>query len=228
MHHGLSTRDVPLPALMRALARLRRNDVFRRRSWGFSLRSFAPAREVLERFRSSFPTCRLVGFHLDLFLSRDRPSDIVPAAGTGIAWGPRFTHIRTEKRPIAEVHLDFWVSIPGSVRFPPSSEIRRDDPALGLASSRFEGTATGAPARTRNFARAVSLRRAFVRPPIRSWACDDCQTRCIGHVWSPRANPCNRRPYSVFMGLTPDPSAAFSSRPRTIPCVRFCTCRKNR
>jgi len=41
--------------------------MFRRRSWGFSLRSFAPAREVLGRFRPAFPTCRSVNFHLDLF-----------------------------------------------------------------------------------------------------------------------------------------------------------------
>jgi hypothetical protein len=41
--------------------------VLRRRSWGFALRRFAPAPGISERFRSSFPTCRWVGFHLDRF-----------------------------------------------------------------------------------------------------------------------------------------------------------------
>jgi hypothetical protein len=88
-------------------------------------------------------------------------------------------------------------------------------------------------------AHAISKHRLSLQPParcaqvalpapIRSWVCGQLLTRCIGHVWSPHANPCNRRPFSVLMRLTPSLSAAISSRPGTTPCVRFCTCRKNR
>jgi len=157
MHHGLSTRDVPLPAMLRVCSRLRRTNRFRRRSWDFSLRSFVPGHEVSQRFRCSFPTCRRVGFHLDLFLSRDRPSDIICRGRfrhcpfkqrLGSAFHPH-TH---EKRPIAEVHLGFWVYTPCTVRFPPSSALRRGDPALGFASSRCSGTTVSAPTRSRNIA----------------------------------------------------------------------------
>ena len=72
-------------------SRLRRNNRFRRRSWDFALRSLVPGHEVSQRFRCSFPTCRWVGFHLDLFLSRDRPSDIICRG--------RFRHCPFEQRP---------------------------------------------------------------------------------------------------------------------------------
>lgn len=79
-------------------SRLRREDWSRRRSWGFTLRSFVPGRQVSERFRSSFPTCRQVGFHLDLFLSRDRPSDVCRRGRyrqrLGTAFHPH-THVKT-------------------------------------------------------------------------------------------------------------------------------------
>lgn len=157
MHHGLSTRDVPLPAILASPSRLRRNNRFRRRSWDFALRSFVPEHEVSERFRSSFPTCRPVGFHLDLFLSRDRPSDIDSRGRfrhcpVGHRPGSAFHPHTHEKRPIAEVHLGSWVLTLCTVRFPPSSAFRRGDPALGFASSRFSDTTMSAPTRSRNIA----------------------------------------------------------------------------
>jgi hypothetical protein len=125
---------------------------------GFSLRSFVPALEVSERFRSSFPTCRPVGFHLDLFLSRDRPSDISFRGRYRSCLGSAFHPRMHEQRAITEVHLGFWVSTPGTVRFPPSSAFRRGDPALGFASSRSSDTTMSAPMRPRNVAWAISLR----------------------------------------------------------------------
>lgn len=77
-------------------SRLRRDESSPATLMGFFPSQSCSWHEVSQRFRCSFPTCRWAGFHLDLFLSRDRPSDIFTAAGSGDAWGPRFTHIRTK------------------------------------------------------------------------------------------------------------------------------------
>lgn len=67
-----------------------------------------------------FPHVPSVNFHLDvLFFSRDRPTDSL-FRGSGencLASAASFHPLRTQTRPIAEVHLGFWVLIHRAVRF---------------------------------------------------------------------------------------------------------------
>jgi hypothetical protein len=120
---------------------------YRRRSWGFTLRSFAPARAVLGRFRPAFPTCRWVNFHLDLFLSRDRPSDTFTFSAPSCrqCLEGRVTHTQQRKRPIAEVHFGSWVSTSRAVRFPPSSACLAGRSCLGFCLFQVFGHRSARP-----------------------------------------------------------------------------------
>lgn len=66
-----------------------------------------------------FPHMPSVNFHLDvLFFSRDRPTDSL-FRGSGekrLASAALIHPLRTQTRPIAEVHLGFWVFIRHAVR----------------------------------------------------------------------------------------------------------------
>lgn len=86
MHRGLSIRDVPLPAFIRAF-RGSATACCRGDAPGvLTLRRLGPECEASGRLHPSFPTCRWVNFHLDLFSSRDRPSEFVSRARKACPW----------------------------------------------------------------------------------------------------------------------------------------------
>lgn len=153
----------------------------------------------------------LVDFHLDDFLSRDRPSDFVYRERRAMPLGDlrhdvAFTHFRTEKRPIAEVHFGFWVSTRHAIRLPPSSEkAGRCCPGLfPLSGLRTPACVCRADS---NFRMAVGLRRCSlaISNPLMGLR----RLHELGRQMPRLATfyPCNHRPFSVLMGPTPCPSA---------------------
>jgi hypothetical protein len=149
------------------------------------------------------------------------------AAGSGNAWGPRFTHVRTKNGRSRK-------STSASGFSPRAQSVSRHHQQSGGAilpwALPLPGFRTHEPVRPGDLETSPepSASGKPLPAPIRSWVFGQPLRKCIGQFWSPPANPCNRRPFSVFMRLTPSPSAAVSRRPGTTPCVRFCTCREDR
>lgn len=232
MHHGLSTRDVPLPAVLRVLrgsaGTIGSGDAhgilpFAVLFLGTRFRNVSAALSPHAVGWASTSICFYRGIdRLILFA----------AAGSGTA---RSSSVRGPRSPTYTRKTADRGSPPRLLGFDP---VHSPFPAiisaaagrscLGFCLFQVFGHHHGC-------AHAISKHRLSHQPPedplrsfnplmgLRSTADEMHRPLLVA-----ACDPCNRRPFSVLMRLTPSLSAAISSRPGTTPCVRFCTCRKDR